>query len=642
MCMKTPLTILCLLLCFFSTAQWYNPQKVEVKLGYKYAEALNEARYRNYPKAIELLDECIKTDAKFVDAYLSKAGVFSEQKKYKQSVETYRIGKNLDSVYFSNFLLPYSIALAGNGEFEEALSSIDRFLQKPNLNERVAKSALYRKGCYEFAVGYKKQFPVGNYVFKPQNMGDSINSNLSEYLPSLTLDANTIIFTRRVKTGGSHLNEDFYVSERKNGIWGNATALPGELNTESNEGAQNISIDGKLLFFAANYGNEGEGNFDLYMSNLNKTGWGPKINLGRAINTEYWETQPSLSPDKRTLYFTASDPSGLGGSDIYVSTLQPNGQWGSARNLGAGINTSADEGCPFIHPDNQTLYFKSKGHPGYGEADLFMSRKQPDGSWGKPVNLGYPVNTIDEEGSLVITSDGKTAYYASDGADSRGGLDIYSFEMPDHVRPFKTLWVKGNVFDAKTKQGLPSAVELINFSTAQTISKVQTDETGNYLITLPVGNDYAFNVNRKGYLFYSENFFLKASSTDTTYTIDIPLTPIEVNASIVLKNIFFDVNKAEVKPESMIELDKVVQLLKENPTLKIEIEGHTDNVGKPADNLTLSNNRAKAVINYFLYKGVTANRLTSKGFGETRPLAENTTETGRAKNRRTELKVIAK
>ena len=253
-------------------AQWYNPQKVEVKLGYKYAEALNEARYRNYPKAIELLDECIKTDAKFVDAYLSKAGIFSEQKKYKQSVETYRVGKNLDSVYFSNFSLPYSIALAGNGDFEEALSVITTYLQKPNLNERVAKSAQYRKGCYEFAVNYKNQFPAGGYIFRPQNMGDSINSNLSEYLPSLTIDDNTIIFTRRVKTGGSHLNEDFYVSERKNASWEKATALPGELNTESNEGAQNISIDGKLLFFAANYGSEGEGNFHLYISNLNKTG----------------------------------------------------------------------------------------------------------------------------------------------------------------------------------------------------------------------------------------------------------------------------------------------------------------------------------------------------------------------------------
>ena len=295
-----------------------------------------------------------------------------------------------------------------------------------------------------------------------------------------------------------------------------------------------------------------------------------------------------------------------------------------------------------IHPDNQTFYFTSNGHPGYGGTDLYFMRKKDDGSWDKPQNLGYPVNTIDDEGSLMIAGDGKTAYYASDGNDSRGGLDLYSFELPEHARPYKTLWVKGNVFDAKTKQGLPSAVELINLSSAQTISKVQTDEEGNYLITLPVGKDYAFNVNRKGYLFYSENFFLKTSGGDTTYTINIPLIPIEVNASVVLKNVFFDVNKAEVKPESMIELDKVVQLLKDNPSIKIEIDGHTDNVGKPADNLTLSNNRAKAVINYFLYKGITADRLSSKGFGATKPVAENTSEQGRAKNRRTELKVIAK
>ncbi len=640
--MKRYFTILSLLISFSLSAQWYDPAKVDLKLGYKYGEALIEAKARNYPKALQLLDECITKDAKFVDAWLSKAGIYSEQKKYKQSVEFYQHALHLDSVYVSNYFLPYSIALAGNGEFNEALTVINTFLQKPNLNERIQKSAAYRKRCYEFAVDYQTKFPVGNYIFKPQNLGDSINSSSSEYLPSLTIDENTIVFTRRIKTGGQLLNEDFFISKKVNGIWGKAVPLPGELNTEFNEGAQNISIDGKLLLFAANYGNEGEGNFDIYMSYLNKKGWGPKINLGRAINTEYWETQPSLSPDKRELYFTAMDPSGFGGSDLFVSSLQPNGQWGPARNLGAGINTSADEECPFIHPDNQTLYFKSKGHPGYGDGDLFMARKQPDGNWGKPVNLGYPINTIDEEGTLTIASDGKTAFYASDGTDSRGGLDIYSFELPVQDRPNKTLWVKGNVYDQKTKLGLPSAVELINLATAQTISKVQTDEEGNYLITLPVGNDYVFNVNRKGYLFYSGSFSLKEHSTDTAYTINIPLMPVEANASIVLKNIFFDTKQAVLKPESMIELNKVIQLLIDNPTIKIEISGHTDNVGKPADNLLLSNNRAKSVINYFLYKGIPADRLTAKGFGETKPIADNKTELGRAKNRRTELKVLAK
>ena len=636
MCMKTIFTCITIFICFFSSAQWYDPTKVNTKLGYKYAEAINEARSRNYTRAIQLLDECIATDAKFVDAYLSKAGVFSEQKKYKPAVEFYNKGRALDSVYFSTYMLPYSIALAGNGDFTDALTAINRFLQKPNLNERITKSAEYRKRSYEFAVKQQADVPIGDYVFTPENLGDSINSKLLEYFPSVTIDGNTLVFTRRIG------QEDFFVSERKNGVWSTAVSLPGNLNTEENEGAQTISQDGRMLIFTGCNMEDGQGSCDLYVSYLTKNGWGERINMGRIINTEYWESQPSLSPDKRTLYFAARDPSGFGGSDLFVCYLQANGQWGTPRNMGPEINTSGDESCPFIHADNQTFYFTSNGHPGYGGTDLYYMRQQPDGKWGKPQNLGYPVNTIDDEGSLIIASDGKTAYYASDGADSRGGLDIYSFQLPNQVRPFKTLWVKGNVFDEKTKQGLPSAVELINLATAQTISKVQTDEEGNYLITLPIGNDYAFNVNRKGYLFYSENFFLKQSSTDTTYTIDIPLTPIEINASIVLKNIFFDVNKAELKQESMIELDRVIQLLKENPAVKIEIGGHTDNVGKPADNLVLSNNRAKSVINYFLYKGIPADRISSKGFGETKPVAENTSEAGRAKNRRTELRVVAK
>ncbi|MBX9784514.1 MAG: OmpA family protein [Chitinophagaceae bacterium] len=619
-----------------SQAQWYKPENVDKKTGYKYGIALDEAKNKNYATALRLLDECIAADAKFVDAYLSKAGVYSETKQYKSSVELYNKALAMDTVYSRGFLLPYSIALAGNGNFEEALMAVTKFLETPNLNERLAKSGQYRKRCYEFAVNYAKTNPQKDYVFAPKNLGDSINTKLSEYFPSITVDGNTIVFTRRDG------NEDFYMSEKRNGAWSKSVPLPGNLNTSLNEGAQTVSQDGTLLVFTGCNMPEGEGSCDLYFSTKTKTGWSERINIGRTINTEYWESQPSLSPDKKALYFVARDPSGFGGSDIYVSYLQTNGKWGTPLNLGAGINTSADESCPFIHADNQTLYFISKGHQGYGDFDLFLTRRQPDGSWSKPQNLGYPINTIDEEYSLVIAGDGKTAYYASNGTDSRGGLDLYSFELPQQDRAFKTLFVKGNVYDKKTKLGLPSGVELIDLSTAQLISKVQTDEEGNYLVTLPVGKNYAFNVNRKGYLFYSENFSLIQKDNDTSFIINIPLTPIEADASIVLKNIFFDTKKSELKPESLIELNKVVQLLKDNPTIKIEISGHTDNVGKPADNLLLSNNRAKAVISFLLSKGIAAARLSSKGFGETKPVASNTTEQGRAQNRRTELKVLSK
>jgi outer membrane protein OmpA-like peptidoglycan-associated protein len=200
--------------------------------------------------------------------------------------------------------------------------------------------------------------------------------------------------------------------------------------------------------------------------------------------------------------------------------------------------------------------------------------------------------------------------------------------------------VKGKVYDAKTNKGLPSAVELTDLETKQVVSKVQTDETGNYLITLPIGKDYAFNVSRKGYLFFSDNFPLKNNAPDSTYNIDIPLQPLEKNATVILKNIFFDVNKYNLQPESFVELDNLVELLKENPALSISINGHTDNTGNPADNMKLSNNRANEVVRYLVSKGIAASRLTAKGWGETQPIAPNNTEEGRARNRRTEMKVL--
>jgi outer membrane protein OmpA-like peptidoglycan-associated protein len=319
----------------------------------------------------------------------------------------------------------------------------------------------------------------------------------------------------------------------------------------------------------------------------------------------------------------------------------PNGSWTTPENLGPSVNTIGEEGAPFMHADNHTLYFTSNGHPGYGLQDLFMVRKEQQNQWSKAINLGYPINTIENEGSIFIAADGKTAFYASDRSDSKGGLDLYSFELREGIRPARTLWVKGKVYDEATKKGLPSAVELTDLSNREVVSKVQTDETGNYLVTLPIGKDYAFNVNRRGYLFYSENCPLSQRAPDSTYSIDIPLKPLVANASVVLKNFFFDTKSAELKSESLIEIDQVLQLLKENPTMKIRIEGHTDNVGKPEDNLALSRKRAAAVVQYLQGKGADITRLSAAGYGETQPIAENNTEEGRAKNRRTEMKILS-
>lgn len=638
--MKTHSNILilaCLLHIPNSLFAQYDPGKINKKSVALYTQALEKAQAGNFKDAIDLFNESINIDAKYVDAYLSLGGVYGEMKNYKASTDNYEKAFVLDSNYTNEYKLPYSINLAGQGKFEEALAAINSLLSAEKIMAATRRAAEYRKKTFEFAVDYAKKNP-SNYVFDPKNLGDGVNTSSSEYFPSLTIDGNELVFTRR--TGFS--NEDFYYSHKRGNEWDAAKPMEGKINTDQNEAAQNISLDGKWLVFDACGRPDGFGGCDIYISYLTPQGWSDAINFGRRINSEQWDAQPCLSPDKKDLYFASSRPGGFGGKDIYVCHLQPNGRWGDPENLGPSINTSGDEQCPFIHADNQTLYFTSNFWPGYGDDDLFYSRKQADSSWSKPTNLGYPINTINREGTLFITADGKTAYYAANRSDTRGDLDIYSFELRQDIRPFKTLWVKGNVYDKKTSKGLPSSVELIDLATKQFISKVQTDENGNYLITLPVGKDYAFNVNRKGYLFYSDNFFLSQHSPDSTYEKNIALQPIEVNASIVLNNIFFETNKFDLDPKSQAELDKVIQLLSDNPTIKIEISGHTDNVGKPGDNLTLSNNRARSVVNYLISKRINSQRLVAKGYGETKPVADNKTDEGRAKNRRTELKVISR
>ena len=635
--------VYCLLLLllpgmYIHTFAQYDASKINKKAVEVYEKAIEKAQAGDYKAAIQMLQDAIQKDSRYVDAYLSLGGVYGQIKDYPQSTVYYEKALALDSNYSSDFRLPYAINLAGMGEFEKAANSLKALLSRSNIGSNTRKAAEYRLKAFQFAVDYAKAHPVKDYVFAPHDLGDSINTNESEYFPSMPVDGKTLIFTRRL----NNFNEDFFASRRKDSIWSKAFRLTGSINTAQNEGAQSISQDGNWLVFTGCNRSDGFGSCDLYISYQTNEGWSEAINLGGKINSDQWDSQPCLSPDKRDLYFSSRRFGGYGGSDLYVSHLGPTGKWSEPENLGPQINTAGDETSPFIHADNQTLYFASTGLQGYGEEDLFLVRKGSDGKWGQPENLGYPINTISHEGTLFIAADGKTAYYASDRNDTRGGLDIYQFELREDIRPARTLWVKGKVYDKNTLAGLPSTVELIDLDSRQTISRVQTDETGNYMITLPVGKDYAFNVARRGYLFYSDNYSLKDRSPDSTYNKDIALQPIAVNAAIVLRNIFFDFSKYDLKPGSQVELDKVVQLLQENPTVKIQIEGYTDNVGSAADNQKLSENRARAVVNYLNSKGIALTRLIAKGFGSSQPIASNNTEEGRAQNRRTELKIVAK
>lgn len=608
-----------------------NPKAIK-----QYDKAITLIQDGDYKNAILALQNAIQLDENYIAAYLSLAGVYGEQKQYQSSIDNYKKAFEKDSVNTKIYLLPYSINLAGLGLFEEAFTAIETFLKIPGLSDRSIKSGSYRRRCYAFALEYKKLHP-NTYAFNPINLGDSVNTTKSEYYPSLAIADSLLIFTRR----GQGYAEDFYKSIVQKNNYTKAEFIEGSLNAEVAKGAVTVSSDGEYLIFAADFGRKGFGNFDLYISYSTPDGWSEPENLGYTINTEYWESAPSLSPDNKTLYFCSDRAGGLGGKDLYKCERLPNGRWGKAVNIGAVINSIGDDLYPYIHPDNQTLYFASNGHLGYGNTDLFICRKDIFGLWQKPENLGFPINTINDEGSIAISSDGTTAYYASDRSDSYGGLDIYRFEMPEEYRPFKTIFVRGTITDAKTGKGVPCSLELVDNSNATSLLKIQVDELGKYFVPLPVGKDFTFTINRKGYFYYSKSLEFSKYKPDSTYIKDIALTPIELKTNFIFNNVQFATNSFELLDISKIELDKLVQVLNENPTLKILIKGHTDSIGKANDNLLLSANRAKAVVDYCIAKGIESNRLSYKGFGSTQPIASNKIEQGRAKNRRTEFEVVA-
>jgi len=629
-------TLAALLLATAGQGQGYDPAKVGRKARGLYERCLAEASEGEYARALATVGQAIALEAGFVEAWLTRAGLHGERREYPQAVDAYERALALDSLFAREYRLPYAINLGGMGRFLDAVDALDGFLRLPGLDDRARKAALYRRRCFRLGDSLAGRIAASGYVFEARNLGDSVNGPFPEYYPSLTVDGRTLIFTRR--NGGT--DEDFLSAQRLDSGWSRARDLGGDINTPLNEGAQNVSQDGEWLVFTGCNFPDGMGSCDLYLSVRTRQGtWSRPRNLGASVNTEAWESAPSLSPDRTALYFASSRPGGLGGNDIWVSRRSPDGNWGEPENLGAPVNTPGNESCPFLHADGSTLYFTSDTHPGHGGDDLFMTRLLPDGRWDTVHNLGYPVNTIGNEGSLVVDADGRTAYFASERGDARGGPDLYTFQLRPDIAPRPTTWVRGRVYDARTGKGLPSAVELTATADGRILSRVQTDEEGHYLVTLPSGTDYGFHVRRKGYLFHSGAFPLSHAPA-TPYQLDIPLRPIEKDAVVELRNLYFPSGSAVLEATSTAEVDLLVQLLTENPGLQVRIEGHTDDVGSAADNLSLSQRRAAAVVDRLAGRGIARGRLSAQGFGATRPVTPNNSPEGRARNRRTELRVI--
>lgn len=614
-----------------------------------YEKAQEAYQKYNLKEAEGLLLEAIEKDAEFVEASTLLAYVYLDQGNYNQAKAQFKSAIAIPGKGIPNNLFFLAELELKNGEYENSEKHFLSFLKTEPREEELIERTNSSLDKITFAKKAMSQ-PVN---FEPINLGPSINSQDAEYFPCLTVDENTLLFTRRLPSESSPqgFNEDFYVAYKKNGEWQPAENLGRPINTIFNEGAPSLSADGQILFFTAcelygDYGGnrKGFGSCDLFYSSKNGSNWTTPINLGQAINSKHWETQPSFSADGKTLYFVRGlrDRKGQRNGNIYYSELTDDYYWTKPQLLPKTINTPMNEESVFIHPDGQTLYFSSDGHPGMGGLDIFMTTKDSNGVWTEPINLGYPINTYKNENSLLVAANGKTAFFASDREEGFGDLDLYSFELAKEFRPKEVSYFAGKIIDKKTGEPLQAKFELIDLESQESVVSSNSDPTnGEFLISLPSGKDYALNASKEGYLFYSDHFSMKSTDKTDPQRKNIPLQPIEIGKKIILKNIFFETAKYNLKERSKVELDKLVAFLVNNPNIKIEISGHTDNVGSSPDNLTLSINRAKSVQDYLIKNEIAESRLKAVGYGDQQPIEDNSSAEGRAKNRRTEFKIIA-
>lgn len=630
------LLLIVLAFAFFSSSA-QNKQDVERMFN----QAAQLYYYKDYSEARKSALEILKRDSLYVKSYVLLATIYMETANHELA-ETYyknaiRIGvDDMGYVFFD-----YAILLSMMGEYDRAVENYTNFINTTKDEKEIKITNLQIESC-KFAQNSLKN-PVD---FKPKNLGPNVNSSYDEYLPSITPDESTLVITRKLPSNEYSYNsdtkqEDFYICIKAGETWSPARAIPGSLNTSSNEGAQTLSSDGNVMFFTACSRKEGEGSCDIYYAVKYGKQWSTAINSGKPLNTEAWESQPSLSSDNSTLYFASNREGGYGGLDIWKAKLKPDGSFQEPENLGIMINTEFDESGPFIHPDNKTLYFSSNGWVGMGGMDLYYSKMNEKMEWTKPVNLGYPINTFENEASIVINAKGNLAFISSSREGGRGGIDIYSFELYEEARPTEVTYLKGIVFDSETDKRLGARFELIDLATSKLIVESTSSKiNGEFLVCVPTDKDYALNVSKDGYLFFSENFtFSSKDAENKPYVKDIPLQPIKSGVSIILKNVFFETNSYTLKNESKAELMKLVDFMNTNTDISIEIAGHTDDVGKDSDNMLLSENRAKSVYSFIITQGIAKTRLFFKGYGETKPIESNESEEGKAKNRRTEFKI---
>lgn len=632
--------IIIVLLCVggISHAQLSTKSKKAIEL---YTEADNFRVRGQFNQALQLLTEALEKDKNFVEAYHRLGLVYYNMKIYPKAAASFEKGLSLTNnirlqkMFWFDLGETYMLM----GEYDKAMKSLSAYINNETQSKERLRRANQTFRSAEFALKHKSE----NARYQQRALSDTVNRFVMQYFPVLTADEQDLIFTRRTGFNDTH-DEDLVISTKDSqGRWSAPASISPVINSEMNEGTCAISADGRKLIFTSCAGRDNFGSCDLYETRKNGTEWSTPKNLGPFVNTPAWESQPTLSADGRTLYFISDRRSGMGMRDIWMSTMDEKENWTKAVNLGKPINSEYDEMSPFIHVNNRTLYFATNALQGFGGYDIFYSERDSAG-WSTPTNIGSPINNHDDQYSLFITANGKKAYYSHEETreDGRSFSKIYEIRIPEeNWLKFRSNYVKGIVRDKETKQVLAANIELVNINSNTLESLVKSDSiNGKYLMVLTEGAEYALYVSKPGYVYKSLSFNYSVVEDFEPIVVDIELEKIRKGSTVVLNNIFFDVDKYELKDKSRAELAKIVRFMTSNPSVRIEVSGHTDNLGTNDYNLVLSEKRAQAVTKYLIESGINRARIVPKGYGASMPVGDNSSEQGRQLNRRIEFKVI--
>lgn len=632
------ITVICWLFTAHCSAQ--DPKAKQL-----YDQSIRLFGERKATEAIAFMQEAIKRDPNFADAHLKLGQLYEFTKRVEPALLAYREGVKLqpDSPASAPAYQSLSNLLLRLGRYGEAIPFLEKyatfFAPQSAQGKRIDQLMTNAK--------FGQEALLHPQAVTPKPLSESLQTTLSQYFPVLTADEQTMVFTVLKPEG----DEDLFTTSFNGETWQPPVSLSPNINTPENEGTPSLSADGRTLVFTACQGRKGFGSCDLYITRRTGSDWSDPQNLGSIVNTSHYESQPALSADGRRLYFVSDRPGGQGKRDLWRTDADAEGNWQQPVNLKTPINTPLNEASPFIHANGQTLFFASEGHPGMGGYDLFVSDSTittDTQRWSKPTNLGYPINSAEDQASLFVSANGSRAYYSfevqKDGISQRS--QIYVFDMPESLRERVkgVSYLKGSVTNGKNQKPVSATIELIDLATNQTVSRVASDaQTGQYAIVLPTEGEYALYVNSPGYLFKSLSFDFTQKHKETEQrgvSLPVALEPISNTGKETLNNIFFDVGRYDLVGKSRTELTRLAQFLKTNPTVSVEISGHTDDQGDATANLLLSKKRAQTVVAYLTEAGIEAGRIRATGFGKTKPLLPNTSEENRRLNRRIEWRVL--